>query len=195
MDDISRNTVHSSCPTIDDRPHFFPDVIVLAEEGGQSRRRHLLRNVLVEPLEHGRVADDTTHPPSSPSICTRQYRRTWPCRERHGKEPTPSSLSSCARQSRGPWAGGKHPTTISVVTAKETLKEKSEGNCVACNKRKIKIELVRPFQRQPPLRSDSAVTRATADRPSTNCSFSFSMASHIPKPTVKSSSLRQTKLD
>ena len=69
-------------------------------------------------------------------------------------------------------AGGNHATTVAVVTAEEI----AEGNRATCNKRKIEIELVRQLQRQAPLRSDSAVTRATADRSSSNCSFSFSTA-------------------
>ena len=56
------------------------------------------------------------------------------------------------------------------------MKENAEGNRVACNKRKIEIELVRQLQRQAPLRSGSAVSRATADQSSSNCSFSFSTA-------------------
>ena len=105
-------------------------------------------------------------------------------------------------------AGGNHATTVAVVTAKEI----AEGNRVACNKRKIEIQLVRQLQRQAPLRSGSAVPRATADRSSSNCSFSFSTAgstvsytargsSHhgrtsitqVPKSTVRSSSLSGNK--
>ena len=69
-------------------------------------------------------------------------------------------------------AGGNHATTEAVVVAKEN----AEGNRVACNKRKIEIELVRQLQRQAPLRSGSAMSRATADGSSSNCSFSFSTA-------------------
>ena len=106
-------------------------------------------------------------------------------------------------------AEGNHATTVAVVTAKEI----AEGNRVACNKKKIEIELVRQLQRQAPLRSGSVESRATADRSSSNCSFSFSTAgtlsytargrSHhgrrsimqVPKSTVRSSSLPGNKPD
>ena len=67
-------------------------------------------------------------------------------------------------------AGGNHATTVAVVTAREI----AEGNRVACYKRKIEIELFRQLQRQAPQQSGSAVSRATADPSSSNCSFSFS---------------------
>ena len=67
-------------------------------------------------------------------------------------------------------------TWVQQILTKKDMKDNAESNRVACNKRKVEIELVRQLQRQAPLRSGSAVSRATADQSSSNCSFSFSMA-------------------